>query len=257
MPPSRATCSRAAGWSAAASPLVLAQRTGWTPASAGPTRTTSPPRKPVQAFLHGRRNSPRTGRRQWHGWRRTRTTLGAQCHRPREDPVPDRRAPCGGVQAAGPVSRGTREGRLGEAPKGEVDPAGGRRVARYRDDPGRSAAGGRQSTSGFRPRSWSTMASGSHKRWGEAPARRRSFMFIPRSRGRVLRHLGVEIEEAVELLVDNSALLVHDITTNPTMETDHERDEDEASRQARNSSSYGRLVHGQPRGREAGRRCCS
>ncbi|RWD02075.1 MAG: hypothetical protein EOS58_22690 [Mesorhizobium sp.] len=45
------------------------------------------------------------------------------------------------------------------------------------------------------------MASGSHKRWGEGPDAKELHVY-PRSRGRVLRHLGRDIQGAVELLVD-------------------------------------------------------
>ena len=53
------------------------------------------------------------------------------------------------------------------------------------------------------------MASGTHKRWGEGPGATELHVY-PRSRGRVLRHVGKDIESAVELLVDHSALLAHD-----------------------------------------------
>lgn len=45
------------------------------------------------------------------------------------------------------------------------------------------------------------MASGSHKRWGEGLGAKELHVY-PRPRGRVLRHLGSDIEGAVELLVD-------------------------------------------------------
>ncbi|MER9233970.1 hypothetical protein NKI56_18020 [Mesorhizobium sp. M0622] len=45
------------------------------------------------------------------------------------------------------------------------------------------------------------MASGTHKRWGEGVGAKELHVY-PRPRGRVLRHLGADIEGAVELLVD-------------------------------------------------------
>lgn len=64
------------------------------------------------------------------------------------------------------------------------------------------------------------MASGSHKRWErEVPAAFRpgkppkihveELHVYPRSRGRVLRHIGKDLEEAVELLVDHHLADVH------------------------------------------------
>lgn len=49
------------------------------------------------------------------------------------------------------------------------------------------------------------MASGTHKRWGDGPDAK-ELHFYPRSRGRVLRHMGAELEEATELLVQHSTL---------------------------------------------------
>lgn len=46
------------------------------------------------------------------------------------------------------------------------------------------------------------MASGSHKRWGEG-ANVKELHVYPRSRGRVLRHIGEALEEACELLVEH------------------------------------------------------
>ncbi len=43
------------------------------------------------------------------------------------------------------------------------------------------------------------MASGTHKRWGEGPAAKELHVY-PRSRGRVLRHIGEDVEDAAELL---------------------------------------------------------
>lgn len=50
------------------------------------------------------------------------------------------------------------------------------------------------------------MASGTHKRWGDGPNAKELHVY-PRSRGRVLRHLGSELERAVELLVPHLAIL--------------------------------------------------
>ncbi|RWM77249.1 MAG: hypothetical protein EOR81_19340 [Mesorhizobium sp.] len=50
------------------------------------------------------------------------------------------------------------------------------------------------------------MASGTHKRWGEGPGAKELHVY-PRSRGRVLRHVGSDLEKAVELLVARAALL--------------------------------------------------
>jgi hypothetical protein len=46
------------------------------------------------------------------------------------------------------------------------------------------------------------MASGTHKRWGEG-ANVTELHVYPRSRGRVLRHIGQAVEEACELLIDH------------------------------------------------------
>jgi hypothetical protein len=50
------------------------------------------------------------------------------------------------------------------------------------------------------------MASGTHKQWGDGPNAKELHVY-PRSRGRVLRHIGADIENAVELLADHCALL--------------------------------------------------
>lgn len=50
------------------------------------------------------------------------------------------------------------------------------------------------------------MASGTHKQWGEGSTATELHVY-PRPRGRVLRHIGSDIEQAVELLADHSALL--------------------------------------------------
>lgn len=49
------------------------------------------------------------------------------------------------------------------------------------------------------------MASGTHKRWGEG-ANVKELHVYPRSRGRVLRHIGEALEEAVELLMEKHRL---------------------------------------------------
>ena len=49
------------------------------------------------------------------------------------------------------------------------------------------------------------MASGTHKRWGEG-ANVKELHVYPRSRGRVLRHIGEALEKAVELMVDRLEL---------------------------------------------------
>ncbi len=46
------------------------------------------------------------------------------------------------------------------------------------------------------------MASGTHKRWGEGVGAKELHVY-PRSRGRVLRHIGEAVESAVELLVQH------------------------------------------------------
>lgn len=50
------------------------------------------------------------------------------------------------------------------------------------------------------------MASGTHKRWGDGPNAKELHVY-PRSRGRVLRHFGGELERAVELLVSHLVML--------------------------------------------------
>jgi len=49
------------------------------------------------------------------------------------------------------------------------------------------------------------MSSGTHKRWGEGPSAKELHVY-PRSRGRVLRYIGSDIAEAVELLIANCIL---------------------------------------------------
>ncbi|TPK99069.1 hypothetical protein FJ567_17340 [Mesorhizobium sp. B2-4-16] len=51
------------------------------------------------------------------------------------------------------------------------------------------------------------MASGTHRQWESGPGGAQQLHVYPRSRGRVLRHLGAEIEEALELLIDHSPVL--------------------------------------------------
>ncbi|TGQ36546.1 hypothetical protein EN859_021905 [Mesorhizobium sp. M00.F.Ca.ET.216.01.1.1] len=46
------------------------------------------------------------------------------------------------------------------------------------------------------------MASGTHKRWGDGPGTKELHVY-PRSRGRVLRHIGEALEQATELLVQH------------------------------------------------------
>lgn len=48
------------------------------------------------------------------------------------------------------------------------------------------------------------MASGTHKRWGEGPTATELHVY-PRPRGRVLRHMGEALEQAVELLMQHCA----------------------------------------------------
>ncbi|MER9231252.1 hypothetical protein NKI56_03940 [Mesorhizobium sp. M0622] len=50
------------------------------------------------------------------------------------------------------------------------------------------------------------MASGTHKRWETGPGGVRELHVYPRSRGRVLRHIGGDIEEATALLIEHVAL---------------------------------------------------
>ncbi|KQU73113.1 hypothetical protein ASC75_05495 [Aminobacter sp. DSM 101952] len=50
------------------------------------------------------------------------------------------------------------------------------------------------------------LASGTHKRWGEGPGATELHVY-PRSRGRVLWHLGMALQEATELLLDHHDLL--------------------------------------------------
>ena len=46
------------------------------------------------------------------------------------------------------------------------------------------------------------MASGTHKSWGEGPTKKELHVY-PRSRGRVLRHIGEALERACEFLVEH------------------------------------------------------
>lgn len=48
------------------------------------------------------------------------------------------------------------------------------------------------------------MASGTHKRWETGPGGPTELHVYPRSRGRVLRHIGEAMEQAVELLVQHT-----------------------------------------------------
>ncbi|MER8368042.1 hypothetical protein [Mesorhizobium sp. M1378] len=50
------------------------------------------------------------------------------------------------------------------------------------------------------------MASGTHKRWETGPGGVQELHVYPRSRGRVLRHIGEDIEEATALLVEHATL---------------------------------------------------
>ncbi|RWP62575.1 hypothetical protein [Mesorhizobium sp.] len=47
------------------------------------------------------------------------------------------------------------------------------------------------------------MASGTHKRWQSGPGGEQELHIYPRSRGRVLRHMGKDVEAAAELLCDH------------------------------------------------------
>jgi hypothetical protein len=47
------------------------------------------------------------------------------------------------------------------------------------------------------------MASGTHKRWESGPAGPQELHVYPRSRGRVLRHVGTALEKACELLIEH------------------------------------------------------
>jgi hypothetical protein len=51
------------------------------------------------------------------------------------------------------------------------------------------------------------MASGTHKRWGEGPAATELHVY-PRSRGRVLRHIGEALERACELVIQHHSMPV-------------------------------------------------
>ncbi|MER8745544.1 hypothetical protein NKH54_21025 [Mesorhizobium sp. M1004] len=55
------------------------------------------------------------------------------------------------------------------------------------------------------------MASGTHKRWGEG-ANAKELHVYPRSRGRVLRHVGEALGQACELLVEHRG---HDLPEQP------------------------------------------
>lgn len=50
------------------------------------------------------------------------------------------------------------------------------------------------------------MASGTHKRWESGPGGAQELHVYPRPRGRVLRHIGSDIEKAVELLIAHAIL---------------------------------------------------
>ncbi|RWQ14199.1 MAG: hypothetical protein EOR92_27340 [Mesorhizobium sp.] len=50
------------------------------------------------------------------------------------------------------------------------------------------------------------MASGTHRRWESGPGGAQELHVYPRSRGRVLRHIGEDIEEATALLVEHAVL---------------------------------------------------
>ncbi|MBZ9922210.1 hypothetical protein LB579_31515 [Mesorhizobium sp. BR1-1-7] len=49
------------------------------------------------------------------------------------------------------------------------------------------------------------MASGTHRRWESGPGGAQELHAYPRSRGRVLRHIGESIEEATALLIEHTA----------------------------------------------------
>jgi hypothetical protein len=49
------------------------------------------------------------------------------------------------------------------------------------------------------------MASGTHKRWEHAPGGPTELHVYPKSRGRVLRHMGKAIEDATALLIEHAA----------------------------------------------------
>lgn len=50
------------------------------------------------------------------------------------------------------------------------------------------------------------MASGTHKSWSTAPGGKADMHLYPRSRGRVLRHIGADIEGATELILSHHRL---------------------------------------------------
>ncbi|WP_331373249.1 hypothetical protein [Sinorhizobium chiapasense] len=56
------------------------------------------------------------------------------------------------------------------------------------------------------------MASGTHKKWGDGSDAKQLHVY-PRSRGKVLRHMGRDAEQACELLVQHSEPRFHRATT--------------------------------------------
>ncbi len=52
------------------------------------------------------------------------------------------------------------------------------------------------------------MASGTHKRWPNAAGGPKELHVYPRSRGQVLRHLGSDLEKAIELLISNHKVAI-------------------------------------------------
>ncbi|MDX1068975.1 hypothetical protein FB004_109185 [Sinorhizobium medicae] len=56
------------------------------------------------------------------------------------------------------------------------------------------------------------MASGTHKKWGDGSDAKQLHVY-PRSRGKVLRHMGRDVEQACELLVQHSEPRFHRATT--------------------------------------------
>ncbi|MER9225091.1 hypothetical protein NKI39_05455 [Mesorhizobium sp. M0664] len=60
------------------------------------------------------------------------------------------------------------------------------------------------------------MASGTHKRWETGPGGVRELHVYPRSRGRVLRHIGEDIEEATGLLIEHAVLPAMPISNRQT-----------------------------------------
>ncbi|MER8857579.1 hypothetical protein NKI09_07970 [Mesorhizobium sp. M0757] len=60
------------------------------------------------------------------------------------------------------------------------------------------------------------MASGTHRRWESGPGGAQELHVYPRSRGRVLRHIGEDIEEATALLVEHAVLPAMPISNRQT-----------------------------------------